>query len=226
MNLINYPAGPGDNFHTVAKNAKFLTTKDTNVKFEFNDIVCIVSTTTDLELLYRDYANAWLMEWKIVGPGCLPEYPDKVRAELERRTKAQEEKRKIQEEESNRKDVQEKANFQLKTDGISIDLIDQKAWDDWKAKNTDSYGAGIFEYAESWARLMQVEMAKGKSIPECAETTSFELGFLGITGFMYGAAVSILSNCWKHGEALKTWHNAQYNHKGEEVANPAILTIG
>lgn len=226
MNLIDYPAGPGDNFHTVAKNAKFLATEDTNVKFEFNEIVCIVSTSTNLEFLYRDYANAWLMEWSIVGPDCLAEYPSEVQAEFEKRTKAREEKRKIQEEESNRKDAAERNIFQSKTEGITIDLIDQKAWDDWKAKNTDGYGAGIFEYAESWARLMQVEMAKGKSIPECAKTTSFELGFLGITGFMYGAAVSILANCWKHGEALKNWHNAQYNHKGEGVVNPALLTIG
>lgn len=226
MNLIDYPAGLGDNFHTVAKNAKFLATEGTNVKFEFNEIVCIVSTSTNLEFLYRDYANARLMEWSIVGPDCLTGYPAEVRAEFEKRTKAREEKRKIQEEESNRKDAIERNTFQSKTEGIAINLIDQKAWDDWKAKNTDIYSAGIFEYAECWARLMQAEMTKGKSISECAESTSFELGFLGITGFMYGAAVSILSTCWKHGEALKTWHNAQYNHKGEGVVNPALLTIG
>jgi hypothetical protein len=60
---------------------------------------------------------------------------------------------------------------------------------------------------------------------EIAEPTSFELGFLGITGFMYGAAVQILSKCWKHGEDLRKWHNNEYGHEGEGVVNPAILTL-
>lgn len=106
-----------------------------------------------------------------------------------------------------------------------VAVTDQKAWDEWKAKNTDAYGAAIFEYAEKWAMLMQIEMHNGKSLEAIAESTSFELGFLGITGFMYGAAVSILSQCWLYGDRLKKWHNDKYNHKGDGVVNPAILTI-
>ena len=73
---------------------------------------------------------------------------------------------------------------------------------------------------------MQVEIANGKKLIECAEPTSFQLGFLGITGFMYGAAVAILSKCWKHGEELRKWHNKEYNHEGDGVINPAILSVG
>lgn len=74
---------------------------------------------------------------------------------------------------------------------------------------------------------MQSEIAKGKTIAECAEKCSFQLGFLGITGFMYGCAVGILSVCWKHGEELRKWHNKKYNVKEDEkgVVNPALLTI-
>lgn len=72
---------------------------------------------------------------------------------------------------------------------------------------------------------MQVEMSKGKTLKDVAEKTSFEMGFLGTTGFMYGAAVSVLSQCWKYGEELRKWHNKEYNHEGEGVVNPAILII-
>ncbi len=53
-------------------------------------------------------------------------------------------------------------------------------------------------------------------------------------GFMYGTAVSILSQTWKHGEQLRRWHNKETqignegdiaNEKGGTL-NPALLTIG
>ena len=42
---------------------------------------------------------------------------------------------------------------------------------------------------------------------------------------MYGCAVSILSECWEYGEELRKWHNKKYNHGGDGVVNPAVLTI-
>ena len=94
-----------------------------------------------------------------------------------------------------------------------------------KAKNKDFYGAGIFRYAENWADLMEKEMADGKDIIDIADRTSHEADTEGITGFMYGAAVAILSSCWAHGEKLRVWHNRQYGHEGAGVVNPAILTV-
>jgi hypothetical protein len=51
---------------------------------------------------------------------------------------------------------------------------------------------------------------------------------------MYGAAVSVLSSCWEHGEELRRWHNldVQIHDEGEKanetgaVLNPAIMCIG
>ena len=48
----------------------------------------------------------------------------------------------------------------------------------------------------------------------------------GITGFMYGAAVSILSQCWEYGEYLRKWHNKDYGYDGDGVVNPAVITVG
>ncbi len=114
---------------------------------------------------------------------------------------------------------------------MEISNIDE--WNKGKENNTDPYGACIYEYAEGWAKVMQAEIKK-RGFEKVdyvvmfgiAETSSRELNFLGISGFMKGAAVSILSHCWKHGEELRKWHNKEYGQEGDGVVNPAILTIG
>ena len=59
-----------------------------------------------------------------------------------------------------------------------------------------------------------------------AENCSKQVDFMGITGAMYGMAVSILAKCWKHGEALRKWHNKEWGHEDTEgVVNPAVFTI-
>lgn len=78
-----------------------------------------------------------------------------------------------------------------------------------------------------WAKLMQIEIAKGKTVKECADEAKKGLGYLGITGFQYGCVVSALAHYWIHGEELRKWHNKEYgvSEDKEGVVNPAILTI-
>lgn len=106
-------------------------------------------------------------------------------------------------------------------------VVDEKVYEDWKAKNTDGYGSGVFRYAERWANMMEDELDNtlGVRVRDIASRLSHEADTEGITGFMYGAAVSILSQCWVHGEELKKWHNKEYNYEGEGVANPALITV-
>jgi hypothetical protein len=107
-------------------------------------------------------------------------------------------------------------------------------WAKGLASNTDPYGRRIFTYAADWAHMMEREIAAGKSVEECADACSREADTDGITGFMYFVAVSLLSQCWKHGETLRRWHNlkTQIGHEGERanesgtVLNPALLNIG
>lgn len=111
--------------------------------------------------------------------------------------------------------------------------VKEKVYQDWKSKNTDPYSAGIFTYAERWSDLMEKHMEKGTSLKTCVDADSHTADVDGITGFMYGAAVSILSKCWKHGEELRVWHNlkTQLGDEGERankskgVLNPALITI-
>ena len=104
--------------------------------------------------------------------------------------------------------------------------IDNKVYDNWKAKNTTPYEVAIFVYAEKWANLMEAALAEGKSIVDVADKTSHQADEEGITGFMYGAAVSILSQCWEHGEELRKWHNKEHNQPDAKgVVNPALVTV-
>lgn len=66
-----------------------------------------------------------------------------------------------------------------------------------------------------------------KVIVDNADKLSNEADVEGITGFMYGCAVSILSQCWEYGEFLRKWHNRKYNYyDGNGIVNPAVLSIG
>ncbi len=119
-------------------------------------------------------------------------------------------------------------------------LTDAAVWAGWVAKNDDPYGACIFRYAEKWGVLMQKKMVElphktpAEVVQEFADKLSHEADNEGITGFMYGAAVSCLAKCWVHGEALRRWHNKETQLKDEGdkaneeggVLNPAVLVLG
>lgn len=114
----------------------------------------------------------------------------------------------------------------------------QAKWQEYVAANSDDYGGACVRYAERWARLMQAENRhplSGDDAPlnasalfaDIAERTSHEADAgIGITGFMYGAAVNMLAQCWAWGEELRVWHNQKYGHNGDGVVNPAVLIIG
>lgn len=112
-------------------------------------------------------------------------------------------------------------------------LKDKEAWNSWVKNNTDLYGKACVDYAKTWAELMERLMEKGEKLEEIAQQSSHDANTDGITGFMYGAAVSMLSQCWKHGEALRQWHNldTQISDEGEKAnkeggtLNPALMNI-
>ena len=78
------------------------------------------------------------------------------------------------------------------------------------------------------------ESAVMKWIVVNAKKICFNVDQEGITGFMYGCAVGILSQVWVHGEQLRRWQNkdTQIGTEGDEanekggVLNPALLRFG
>ena len=100
-----------------------------------------------------------------------------------------------------------------------------------KKINDNPYGSGVYKYLERWADMLEEKMKEtGKPMPEVieeyADQLSHDADTEGITGFMYGCAVSILSQAWEYGEDLRKWHNKQYGYSGDGCVNPAIMTIG
>lgn len=122
-----------------------------------------------------------------------------------------------------------------------MNLKDVAIWNKGVDANTDPYGSAIFSYAKSWAELLEARIPESATseqvasvIASHAKEDSHKADTEGITGFMYGAAVSILSRCWIYGEELRRWHNldTQLDTEGEEAnksggtLNPAIMNIG
>ncbi len=111
---------------------------------------------------------------------------------------------------------------------------DGDTWERCVSINTDPYSAGTIAFTALWGRLMEGQLAAGKTVAECARKMSSVADTEGITGFMYGCAVSFLAKFWVHGEDLRRWHNldTQIGKEGEAanasggVLNPALLSIG
>jgi hypothetical protein len=107
-------------------------------------------------------------------------------------------------------------------------------WNRFVVSNDDPYGSACVNYAKAWAEKMETMIAGGATIETCAKKASHDTDTEGITGFMYGCAVSMLAQCWKHGEELRRWHNrdTQIGSEGDRAnetgaaLNPALLTIG
>lgn len=95
-----------------------------------------------------------------------------------------------------------------------------------KTNSADAYSLGIVSFAKRWAELMESKIANGAIVRDIADATSHKADTEGITGYMYGCAVSALSYFWEYGEELRKWHNKEYDYEGDGVVNPAIITIG
>ncbi len=103
-----------------------------------------------------------------------------------------------------------------------------KNWRKYVRINSDcGYNEAIVRYAKRWAKYMQHLMKKyNKTVFEIADTTYILCDTEGITGHMYGCAVNVLSQCWKHGDDLRRWHNKKYGvEDAEGVVNPAVITV-
>lgn len=210
METKKLEAGAGSWFGSVAKQAcEQAIDEQCNVEFDFNGILITATPGTSpatLEKYYHDESDRRHEEY--------------INSDEYKQRKAEED-RKAAEQAAKRK-----AAFANAPSAMTI--TNQAVWDDFKAKNKDGYGGGILRYAENWARLIEGEIAKGKKLQDVASELSYLADDEGITGFMYGAAVSTLAAVWKYGDALRKWHNKDYgvDEDSDGVVNPAILTIG
>lgn len=230
----------GDDIRNAVKAAFKMVSKSdprTVVWFDFNGVRVNVSSDSEESLVYRDWTRAisgYLGKDAEIGPVYAAEL---TREELDSDAKIEAENHRRHQEEVKRYQEQcnkNKAEFQRAIESApAFHVTDVKAWSKCVSSNIDPYGKRIVDYAEQWGRLMQSKIDAGETIDQCAEQCSRIADYDGITGFMYGSAVSILSGVWIHGEELRRWHNlkTQIGNEGEQandlgtVLNPALLTI-
>ena len=207
-----------------------------SLAFEFNGVIVTVAADSSPDLIYRDWHRA-LSGYidKAVGPYPTPELSDVERAHDAAVEAANEERRRIaQAEYDARAKAKREATAARLAHAPAMEFSNSAAWQSFEVANPDGYGRAVVEYAEQWARLMQLELASGRALEAIAEPTSRDADTDAITGFMYGCAVSMLAQCWIHGEQLRRWHNlkTQLHDEGARanasggVLNPALLNLG
>lgn len=198
------------------------------VCFDFNGCEVSVHTNTNKEHLLRDFDTHYIIDWKEIGPDCVVEYSQELKDEIEEMKAIQTAKSALSSAEYRHKEGVKRRATMSKINGVEMQFKDKDLWELGLSKNTDPYGGAVYVFAKNWALLMQLEIANGANLEDIASDTSSQADTVGLTGFMYGAAVSVLSACWVHGEELCKWHNKKYgvSEDKEGVVNPAILKIG
>ena len=191
------------------------------IQFEFNRVTLTVTKeNADAERIYQEWkagmeANAEKYRLEREAYMKTPEY----RAERAKALKLQ----------TRRETVEKEVLAVDKSSELEFKDDEAKAkWEHWVEINSnDSYSLGVVKYARRWAKYMQHLMTKhNKTIYQIADNASHVTDIEGITGFMYGCAVAMLSECWKYGEELRRWHNKKWGQKDcDGVVNPAVLTV-
>lgn len=180
---------------------------DKVITFEFNYVTVSVRSDSNPGLIHRDWSrslNGYI--GKSVGPNPNPVLTDEEKesdALIEEKNERRRQKGHAKYE-AKAKAKQEAVKAKL-INAPGIELADEAGWQKFKEVNGDN--DVVVTYAERWARLMQLEMSNGKNLEDVVDATHQEADLGDITGPMYGSAVSILSQCWKHGEQLRRWHN-------------------
>lgn len=231
-----WDAAPGSHINnTIAEAIELARTEQNPVSFTFNGVIVTVAGDSDPGLIYRDWDRA-LSGYvpKSVGPRPAAVLSDEEKASDAAIKAVNDAEAAARYAEWERKAAEKAAATQKLLDAAGpMRFSDKKAWDATCEKNRDGYGGGVMTFAERWARLMQAEIAAGKTLADVAKETSHAADTEGITGFMYGCAVSMLAEVWQHGEELRRWHNkdTQIGTEGDRaneaggVLNPALLNI-
>lgn len=229
--VVEMEAPLGTSFDVTAWDAKQTAIEqDAVVRFVFNGREVNVDASTNLEALHRDYNNSWVLGRKVIGPNCAESLTEAEAQELAEANRVADEKERVRQAAYVEAQRQKTAALDAQIFGISIALKPgvEAEYAAYVEKNSkDGYSRGVVDYADRWARLMQAKLQQGAQLRDVAEATSHEADIDGITGFMYGCAVSALAHFWIHGDELRVWHNGQYGVSADAkgTVNPAVLTL-
>lgn len=232
---IIYPQAGSSISDAIKRALSWAALKNVEVTFDFNGVNVNIRADSNADLIHRDWQR--VMSGYVsqnVGPYPNAVLTDEELAKDNAIMEAREALRKVEADAYHKEQEDARARLDKEIEGIDFDVVNTEVWNECKKNNTDPYGSAINEYAELWGRLMQARMHTGKSVSDVAKDASRDADTDGITGFMYGCAVNILSHVWNYGEDLRRWHNidTQIGTEGEKanesggVLNPAIINIG
>jgi|LSQX01.2.fsa_nt_gb hypothetical protein len=117
------------------------------------------------------------------------------------------------------------------------DKMSKERWNQFVKVNSDSYGQGVIIFSKNWANQIEKMMKEnpGRTFGDVVKIAEQDADAAagGITGFMYGCAVAMLSEVWIRGEDLRRWHNinTQYSDEGYAanksggILNPALIVV-
>lgn len=110
-------------------------------------------------------------------------------------------------------------------------LKNEKIWNEYLAKNTDSYGGACVMVARRVMQLLDEDLTPLKNgyHPDihtahgliCKADDDTKAG--GITGFMAGCVAQMIFQCHERGDEFRKSHNGDVETDG--VVNHALLTI-
>ncbi|MBS9783809.1 hypothetical protein KGV55_00485 [Candidatus Gracilibacteria bacterium] len=168
--------------------------KETTLISELSSVYVIVNYNSEKRLILRDWHRA---AKGFIGNSVGP-YP---KAQLSAEELANDAR--IEAENEEWKKAKKRINLNRKIESCPPMEKNKEEWSNLLKQHKDKdFILNIFKYAENWARLMQLEISKGKKLSEIAESTSKEVNINGISEFEHSYAVLILSDTWKYGEDL------------------------
>lgn len=97
-------------------------------------------------------------------------------------------------------------NKAMKRAPSSMTLSDEGLWATLLKNNDDPMGKAISSFANRWACFMEMMIAEGSAVAECADRASSLADSEGISGSMWSFAYSSLVRVWIHGKELEAWH--------------------
>lgn len=201
MTITKYKPMGGDEINQTIRHAILhAQATGTVVEFIFNGVTVQVASNSNPTLIHRDWQRGML---RTEGTFTVQPHPSPVlsgddlaedaRLEAERDARLEAMRREY---ETKRAQKREQLQAALKSaPAMAFQDGGQEKWKTFKSNNQDPYGAAVARFAELWARLMQQRVTNGHTIAQCADEcctlADAEVG--GITGYMYGGAVSVLA---------------------------------
>lgn len=177
------------------------------VTFDFNGVTINVLSTSSPDLIYRDWTRvAQGFISGPIGPNPSLALSREEQASDDRIAARNADKRRVAAADRNKSITDRTRALDARlSEAPPMEVSNMSAWQVWQTRSrNENYYTIVVPVAERWARLMQLEMAKGKKLEDVAVATSYEADVVKLmSGAARYEAAWILEQCWRYGKELK-----------------------